>query len=112
MAEQSFMSQVAANPMVFALGIGVANGVLAAVRNKPVSQRALYATAAVLAVGEAILILDEPEHPPLGTFMAQTALGVGLGMAPFVSWEPGEKSAIQRAGEWFGDTASPSTAKR
>lgn len=104
------MSQVAANPMVFAVGVGVANGVLAAVRNKPVSPRALYATAAVLAIGEAILIMDEPEasRPPLGSFMAQTAIGVGLGMAPFVSWQPGSKSSIQKAGEWLGDRATAS----
>lgn len=110
MAEKSLLLQIAEDPMVFAIGIGVANGVLAAVRNKPVSQRALYATAAVLAVGEAILLLDEPERPPLAAFMAKTAIGVGLGLAPFVSWQPGQKSSIQRAGEWFADRATPQAA--
>lgn len=110
MAEKSLMAQIAADPMAFAIAIGVGNGVLAAVRNKPVSQRALYATAAVLAVGEAILLLDEPERPPLGAFMAKTAIGVGLGLAPFVSWRPGEKSAIQKAGEALATMASPQAA--
>lgn len=102
------MSQVAANPLVFAIGIGIANGVLAAVRNKPVSQRALWATAAVLAAGETILVLDEPaEHrPDLLHFAGMTALGVFLGLAPFTSWTAGEKSAIQKTGEWFGDKLS------
>lgn len=102
------MSQVAANPLVFAIGIGIANGVLAAVRNKPVSQRALYATAAVLAMGETILVLDEPEEerPDLAKFAGMTALGVFIGLAPFVSWHPGEKSSIQKTGEWFGDKFS------
>lgn len=107
MAQKSLLMQVAEDPMAFAIGIGVANGVLAAVRNKPVSQRALYATAGVLAVGETILLLDEPEdhRPALPGFMIKTALGVFLGLAPFVSWQPGEKTAVQRGGEWMGDFA-------
>jgi len=110
MADKSLMTQIAADPMVFAIGIGIANGVLAAVRNKPVSQRAMYATAAVLAVGEAILLLDEPNRPPLGAFMAKTAIGVGVGLAPFVSWKPGDKSAIQKAGEALATKAAPQAA--
>lgn len=110
MAEKSIVAQIAADPLAFAVGIGVANGVLAAVRNKPVSQRALYATAAVLAVGETILILDESQRPPLAAFMAKTAIGVFLGLAPFVSWTPGEPSLIQRAGESLANRASAQAA--
>lgn len=107
--EPGLVAQIAANPIVFAIGIGVANGVLAAVRNKPVSQRALWATAAVLAVGETILVLDEPEEerPDLWKFAGSTALGVFIGLAPFTSWKAGQKSLIQQGGEWIGDQFSP-----
>lgn len=103
----SVMAQVAADPMVFALGVGVANGVLAAVRNKPVSQMALYATVGVLTAGELILVAELPPHerPDMKMFALKTALGVFTGMAPFVAWEKGEKSMVQRAGEALANKA-------
>ena len=107
MANQSLMAQVAASPAVFAIGVGIANGVLAAVRDKPISPRAAYATAAVLAAGEAILIMDLPdsERPEYVPFVTQTALGVLLGISPFVSWN-GEKPPLQRIGEAIANRAS------
>lgn len=99
--QPSLLSQVAAHPMVFAIGVGVANGVLAAVRDKPVSTRAATATAAVLAAGEVVLVMDLPEaeRPDLSKFALHTAIGVMLGMAPFVTWTPGEPSMVKRMGE-------------
>lgn len=107
MAKDSLMAQVAASPAVFAIGVGIANGVLAAVRNKPITARAAYATAVVLAAGEAILIMDLPdtERPEYTPFIVQTALGVLLGISPFVSWN-GEKPPLQRIGEAIANRAS------
>lgn len=108
----STMAQIAADPMVFAFGVGIANGVLAAVRGKPVSPMALYATVGVLTAGEVVLVAELPPHerPDLKLFSLKTALGVFAGFAPFVSWEKGEKSVIQKAGEALADKASAMTA--
>lgn len=101
MAKPSKLAEIAGNPFVFALGIGIANGVLAAARDKPISQLALYSTVAVLTVGELILLWELPpeEKPDLAHYGLVTAAGAFAGMAPFVSWNPGEKPWMQQLAE-------------
>lgn len=98
-----------ANPLVMAIGIGVITGVIAAARSKPISQRALYITTVVTAIGETALILDEPEdkRPDLAKFAGLSAIGVLIGLAPFTSWKQGDKSWIQQGAEAIADKFSP-----
>lgn len=105
MAEQSAIAQMAAHPGVFALGVGVANGLLAAVRNKSLSPNAAYVTAAVIAAGEVALVRYSHEwesglaRPDLARLGLWSLVGTMAGLALFVEWEPGKPSYIQRAGE-------------
>lgn len=107
--QPSFVEQVMANPLIMAIGIGVTTGVIAVARGKQISQRALYITTVVTAIGETALILDEPEdkRPNLWSFAALSAVGVLIGLVPFTSWNPGDKSLIQKAGEGIADRFSP-----
>jgi hypothetical protein len=103
------VGDIAANPAVFAMGVGVANGVLAAVRDKPISPSAAAITAAVIAAGEVALVYDVPleERPNLVNLGLWSVVGTYVGLAPFVSWKPGEPSMIQRAGESLAEKATP-----
>lgn len=78
------------HPFIFATGVGVANGLMAAARDMKFSTRATLATAAVLAIGETILALDHPPEErgniPLTYFAALSALGVLTGLAMFTDW--------------------------
>jgi len=85
------LREVATHPAIFGLGVGAANGFLAVARDKRLSVRATLATSAVLAVGEAILAMDEtPEQrqgrPPM-LVGALSGLGVLLGLAAFTNWQ-------------------------
>lgn len=112
-AQPSFAAQLAQHPAVFAVGVGVANGVLAAARNKAVSPTAAYVTAAVIAAGEVALVRYSDEWtmtPPaqrqdLRRLAVYSALGTMVGLALFVSWKPGEPSYLQRAGERIAEKA-------
>lgn len=110
-AKPSLAVQVAQNPLVFAAGVGVANGVLAAARNKPVSVQAATITAGVIAAGELALILDVPKYdkPKMAALFGYSVVGTFVGLAPFISWKPGEKSWLQRAGEALANKASATT---
>jgi hypothetical protein len=101
MAAQSRIAEIVANPFIFAITGGVANGVLAAVRDKPVSMSAAWITALTIAAGELALVyeLPEAERPSLGMLFAHTVAGTFVGMAPFISWQKGQKSWLQQAAE-------------
>ena len=107
------LKEFAQHPVVFGTGVGVANGVLAAARNKPVSPNAAVITAVVIALGEVALVyeLPEEEREPLLDMAIKSFVGTFIGMAPFVSWKPDEKSAVQRAGEYLGEKFSPETER-
>jgi len=104
------LAELAAHPLVFAVGVGVANGVLAAVRDKPVSKQAAAITALVIAAGELALVFELPdeERPSMTEFAIFTMTGTFLGLAPFVSWREGEPGFLQRAAEAWADRASES----
>lgn len=109
MAKPGTVSQIVAHPGAFALAVGVANGLLAAARDKSVSPNAAAITAAVITVGEVALVYDLPleERPDLFTFGLWSIAGTYLGLAPFISWTPGEPSWVQRAGESVAERAAP-----
>ncbi len=117
-AQPSFAIQLAQHPAVFAIGVGVANGVLAAVRNKPVSPTAAYVTAAVIAAGEVALVrysdewerMPPAQRPDMWRLGIYSALGTMVGLALFVSWQAGKPSYIQRAGERLAERAAPAAA--
>lgn len=78
------------HPFTFAVGVGAANGLLAAVRGKRVDLPTGIALAAILGVGEAVINHFEP-HPPGAppkrsdlSVAIHSVLGVALGLAPFV----------------------------
>lgn len=99
--QKSLALQVAENPLIFATGVGVANGVLAAARAKPVSVKAAAVTAGVIAAGEVALVYELPDYdrPRMTKLFAYSVLGTFLGLAPFISWKAGQRSLVQRAGE-------------
>lgn len=90
------------------MGVGVANGVLAVVRDKPISPRAAAITAAVIAAGEVALIYDLPadERPDMVPFILWSLFGTYVGLAGFVSWENGEPSFFEKVGEGLADWAA------
>lgn len=96
------------HPTVFGVGAGVGNGVLAAVRDKPISPTAAVITSVVVALGEVALVysIPEDEREPLLDLGLKTVAGTLIGMAPFISWQEGDPSAVQKVGEYLGDALS------
>ncbi len=80
-----------AHPITFGAGVGVANAILAKLRDKPLTARGTLLTVAVLGVGETILAMDET----LAARQGRTAAGVGIlsglgvliGLALFTEWK-------------------------
>ena len=105
------IKEFAAHPVVFGTGVGIANGVLAAARDKPVSPNGAIITALVIALGEVALVyeLPEDEREPLLDLGIKSFVGTFFGMAPFVSWKKGEVSPIKQAGNYLGDKFSEYT---
>jgi hypothetical protein len=108
MQQQSFVAQMAGHPGTFAFGVGIANGVLAAVRNKPISPNAAYITAGVIAAGELALVAELPpdQKPDMVRLGVWSLVGTLAGLALFTEWQPGQPSLVQRAGERLADIAS------
>jgi hypothetical protein len=106
------IAEIAQQPAIFAMGVGVANGMLAVLRDKPITPQAAAITAAVIAAGELALVyeLPEDERPDLVMFTLLTILGTYAGLAGFVSWEYDQPSLYTRMGEGIVDWAyAPST---
>ena len=97
---KSALQELAENPAVFAVAVGVVNGVLAVARDKPVSPFAAYVTAGVIAIGEVALVAELPpaQRPDLWRFGTVSFLGTLAGIAPFTQWG-GQKSALQQIAE-------------
>lgn len=82
------------HPFSFAMGVGLANGLLAKARDKQVDARVATTLAAILGLGETALVMYEPqsERGPLMKDMTlmeigvYSALGVLVGLIPFMSW--------------------------
>jgi hypothetical protein len=76
------------HPFSFAVGIGVANGMLAVGRNKKIDMPTALTLSAILGLGEMALVMYEPEHErshPLDVIGWYSVLGVLLGVLPFVT---------------------------
>ncbi len=84
------LRKAAMHPVVFGLAVGGANGLLVMARNKKLTARGALATAAVLAVGEAILSMDETQEQrggrPAAWIGALSGFGVLTGLALFTDW--------------------------
>lgn len=102
------------HPFTFALGVGLANGALAAVRGKHIDVKTAAALTAILGVGETVIVAFEPgekKHSNLATLLHSIA-GVFIGLAPFVRLSSDEKElvgktlSIARAGEKKGEAAA------
>jgi hypothetical protein len=91
------LQELATHPTTFGLATGIANGVLASVRNLSVSPRAAVVTALVIAGGEAALAAEVPKEKrrTLPEIAGYSAIGTVLGLWLFVS-NKGEPSLIQR----------------
>ena len=92
------LGQIAAHPAAFGAGTGVANGVLASVRDLKVSPRAAVITAIVIGAGEAALASEIPkgERRTLLEIAGYSMLGTLTGLWLFVSPGDGKPSLIQR----------------
>lgn len=82
------------HPFSFAVGVGVANGLLAVARGKRVDGPTAAALGVILGLGEAALVGLEPGHSVWSKETAKVAwlsvLGVGVGVLPFVLFGKGE----------------------
>jgi hypothetical protein len=84
------------NPFAFAVGVGVANGLLAVARNKRIDLPTASALGVILGLGEAALVGLEPGNKvwskETGKVALWSVLGVAVGVAPFMLFG-GEGSA-------------------
>ena len=83
---------LASNPAVFGLGAGVVNGVLATVREKPMSITANLVTAAVIGISEGILAENRDSAARVGVM---SALGAAAGMSLFTRFDPEERAIFE-----------------
>jgi hypothetical protein len=86
------------HPFSFAVGVGIANGLLAKARGKTIDVKTATTLGSVLGLGETALVMYEPQSER-GKFMSKmTLMEVGLwsvggllvGLLPFISWKPAE----------------------
>lgn len=86
------------HPFTFAVGVGLANGALARIRDKRVDLPTAVALATILGLGEmALEYFTPPEKlhhslPMIGVF---SVLGVAVGLAPFVELSPSEAEYLR-----------------
>jgi hypothetical protein len=81
------------NPAVFGLAAGIANGLLATARDKPVSLTANLVTAAVIGISEGILVENRDTAVSVGFL---SALGAVAGMSGFTRFNPRERAVFER----------------
>ena len=80
--------QLVDHPFSFAVGVGVANGLLAVSRNKKIDVPTALTLSAILGLGETALVMYEPESErafPLTTIAVYSVLGVLVGVVPFIT---------------------------
>ncbi len=85
------LKKIAGHPVLFGIGVGLVNGVLAKTRKKQVTARGALATSLILALGETVLSMDETPQDrsgrPPAMIGAMSAAGVLLGLAGFTNWK-------------------------
>jgi hypothetical protein len=80
------------HPAALGVAVGIANGILAAVRQKPMSVTANLITATVVGISEAVLIPDKSRMVSVGLL---SAIGAIAGMAAFTRIDPKERAFIE-----------------
>lgn len=84
------------HPLTFAIGVGLANGLLAKARGKKIDLKTLVTLGSIIGLGEAALVMYEPPEER-GEIMSKMSLmaiglyscgGLYLGLLPFLSLEP------------------------
>lgn len=89
------------HPFSFAVGVGLANGALAKIRDKSIDPLTAATLASVLGLGETALVMYEPQEMR-GKFMSKMSLfevgvwscgGLIVGLLPFISFKPSEHGA-------------------
>lgn len=76
------------HPYTFAMGVGVANGLLAVGRGKKIDMPTALTLSVILGLGEMALVVYEPEserHYSLTSVGIYSVLGVLTGVLPFVT---------------------------
>lgn len=98
---KGMLTEIVNHPTTFGVGVGVANAVIAKLRNKPLTARGTLLTVAVLGIGETILAADETVEARQGRTPAfvgiLSGLGVLVGLALFTEWKktgPGARPAL------------------
>lgn len=86
------LQAAAQHPIVFGVGAGLANGLLATVRRKQVSTAANLVTASVVGISEGMLSPDPKKAIPIAVL---SALGTTAGMALFTRWKPTQRALIE-----------------
>jgi hypothetical protein len=80
------------HPFSFAVGVGLANGLLAFARQKKIDFKTAATLSVILGLGEAALVMYEPEEErgehSLSSIAVLSVAGVMLGVAPFIEWSP------------------------
>lgn len=92
-------SRIATHPFTFGAAAGLANGVLAAARNKPVSMLAHVVTVLVIGISEGILVYDPARGRGANeaAYVAGlSALGATAGLAPFTRWDAHTRAWLER----------------
>jgi len=84
--------EAAGNPAIFGIAAGIANGVLATIREKPMSFTVNLITASVIGISEGVLAEDRNNAASVGFL---SALGASAGMAPFTRFSPGQRAIFE-----------------
>ncbi len=77
------------HPFSFAVGVGAANGLLAVGRGKKIDVPTALTLSVILGLGEAALVMYEPEHERTHSLTAigvHSVFGVLAGVLPFVTF--------------------------
>lgn len=93
LGQTTAIERFVAHPAVFGVAAGVANGVLATARNKPVSFAANVITALVIGISEGML--TENTETAFRT-AGLSIMGASAGMAPFTRFSASERALIER----------------
>lgn len=99
--QPGLVSRLAGNPFVFAMGVGLANGLLAKMRGKSITPKAAIYMALILGAGEAALASEEPAEERTNTVSSigwMSILGVFVGIAAFTNWTGAPSSSSSSGG--------------
>ena len=90
------LAKLAAHPISFGVGVGVANGLLAEGRSLPLTLKSAGLSAVVIGVTEALIAAEVPKRDhSLYEIAGYSVLGIAIGLAPFISLHSEEKSLVQ-----------------